>query len=306
VKTVCVPIFALTVSLFSVRAFAQGQGPQTANPSLPKSVRVVEAATPLRAGPGVTYPIVVTEAAGTVLEVTGRDGDWYRITLSADMVVDPSAPRTVYVLARLVSPVMGSTTTPQGIPPSQPPSPPQPPAVVTQRNQEPPMTPVATEPLQAMPLSRAVTSDGSLGWCVFDDGGSANPACVTASGVWWLKPWVGPVFESTYVHLTRSNGFPISVGLLVTDAGVRFGVNMGAHARLVYEIVVGSGWARTEGVNEFGLALKPALGVEIDLSKTHAAAIRPQLESVNVRVAGLWVHDEAFSVDIVWRSFRVR
>jgi hypothetical protein len=123
VKTVCDPIAASILCLFSVQALAQGQGPPTANPSLPKPVRVLEAATPLRTGPGVTYPIVITEAAGTVLELTGRDGDWYRITLSPDMVADPNAPRTVYVLARLVSPAMGSITTPQGIPPWQPPPP---------------------------------------------------------------------------------------------------------------------------------------------------------------------------------------
>jgi hypothetical protein len=126
VKTVCGTIFAIALCLFSVRALAQGQRTQTADSSLPKSVRVLDAATPLRTGPGVTYPIVVTEAAGAVLEVTGRDGDWYRITLSPDMVSDPNAPRTVYVLARLVSTVMGSINTPQGIPTSQPPPPPQP------------------------------------------------------------------------------------------------------------------------------------------------------------------------------------
>jgi hypothetical protein len=121
VRAVCVPVVAIVLCLSSVEALAQGQGPQTANASLPKSVRVVEAATPLRTGPGVTYPIVVTEAAGTVLAVTGRDGDWYRITLSPDMVVDLNAPRTVYVLARLVSSVIGSIPNPQGIPTSQPP-----------------------------------------------------------------------------------------------------------------------------------------------------------------------------------------
>jgi uncharacterized protein YgiM (DUF1202 family) len=101
-------------------ALVQGSGTQNLSPALPKSVRVVEAATPLRTGPGVTYPIVVTEGAGTVLEVTGRDGDWYRITLSPDLVADPKAPRTVYVLARLVSSVMGSIASPQGIPTFEP------------------------------------------------------------------------------------------------------------------------------------------------------------------------------------------
>jgi hypothetical protein len=83
-------------------ALAQGPRTPAASDTLPKSVRVTEASTPLRTGPGVTYPIVITEAAGAVLEVTGRDGDWYRIALSPDMVADPNAPRTVYVLARLV------------------------------------------------------------------------------------------------------------------------------------------------------------------------------------------------------------
>ena len=110
---------ALSLAAVASPAFAQGSQTPATTPAPPKSVRVVDAATPLRTGPGVTYPIVVTEAAGTVLEVTGRDGDWYRITLSADMVADPNAPRTVYVLARLVSSVMGSITNPQGIPTSQ-------------------------------------------------------------------------------------------------------------------------------------------------------------------------------------------
>jgi len=108
---------ALSFSAVASPAFAQGSQAQATAPALPKSVRVVDAATPLRTGPGVTYPIVVTEAAGTVLEVTGRDGDWYRITLGPDMVADPNAPRTVYVLARLVSSAMGSIT-PQGVPTS--------------------------------------------------------------------------------------------------------------------------------------------------------------------------------------------
>jgi hypothetical protein len=110
---------ALSLGAVASPAFAQGSQTQATTPALPKSVRVVEAATPLRTGPGVTYPIVVTEAAGTVLEVTGQDGDWYRITLSADMVADANAPRTVYVLARLVSSAMGSIPSPQGVPTSQ-------------------------------------------------------------------------------------------------------------------------------------------------------------------------------------------
>ena len=61
---------------------------------------------------------MVTEPDGAVLEVTGRDGDWYRIALSPDMVADPAAPRTVYVLARLVSSAMGSSSSPQGVPAS--------------------------------------------------------------------------------------------------------------------------------------------------------------------------------------------
>jgi hypothetical protein len=117
---------AVSLAVSVPPAFAQGSRPQATTAGLPKSVRVVEAATPLRTGPGVTYPIVVTEAAGTVLEVTGRDGDWYRITLRPDMVVDPNAPRTVYVLARLVSSTMGSIPNPQGIPTSQTPQPPPP------------------------------------------------------------------------------------------------------------------------------------------------------------------------------------
>jgi hypothetical protein len=111
---------AVSLAVSVTPALAQAWRPQAANEALPKSVRVVEAATPLRTGPGVTYPIVVTEVVGTVLEVTGRAGDWYRITLSPDMVADQNAPRTVYVLARLVSSVMGSIPTPQGIPTEEP------------------------------------------------------------------------------------------------------------------------------------------------------------------------------------------
>jgi|SRR5579864_2857079 len=102
-------------------AVAQGFRTQATSDVLPKSIRVIEAATPLRTGPGLAYPIVVTEAAGTILEVTGRDGDWYRITLSPDIVADPNAPRTGYVLSRLVSSVMVSVPNPQGIPSPQPP-----------------------------------------------------------------------------------------------------------------------------------------------------------------------------------------
>ena len=133
-------------------AFAQGSRPQATNEALPKSVRVVDAATPLRTGPGVTYPIVVTEAAGTVLEVTGRDGDWYRITLSPDVVADSNAPRTGYVLARLVSSATRSTTTPQGIPTSQPPEPPQ-----TQARVVDAATPLRTGPGVTYPI--VVTED---------------------------------------------------------------------------------------------------------------------------------------------------
>ena len=109
---------ALSLSAVASPAFAQASQAQAAAPAVPKSVRVVDTATPLRTGPGITYPIVVTAAAGTVLEVTGRDGDWYRITLGPDMVADLNAPRTVYVLARLVSSAMGSITSPQGVPTS--------------------------------------------------------------------------------------------------------------------------------------------------------------------------------------------
>src|SRR5579863_4823693 len=86
---------ALSLAVSVPPAFAQGSRPQATSEALPKSVRVVEAATPLRTGPGVTYPIVVTEDAGTVLEATGREDDWYRITLSPGMVADSNAPRTV-------------------------------------------------------------------------------------------------------------------------------------------------------------------------------------------------------------------
>ena len=280
-------LIGLALVLGPRSALGQTSQAQGTAEALPGTVRALGSGTPLRSGPGVNSPIVITVAAGTLLDVTGRDGDWYRITLAPDMVADPTTPRTVYVLARLVEPVKGS----QG-------------SIAA----PPPQTPAATvarpETLRAQPARAAVTGDGSIGWCVLDDGGSANPACVTGSGVWWGKSWAGFVFESTYDHLTRSSGVPVSVGLLVTDAGVRFGVNMGPHARLVYGIVAGSAWFRVEGVNSFDLAFKPALGVEIDLSNTHAVAIRPQVESINVRFDGLWAHDVAFSVDIVWRSFR--
>ena len=291
-------VLVVILSLAPSSAFGQNSGSSTAAP-LPSVVRVLARATPLRTGPSVTNPTALTVDEGTLLDVVGKEGDWYRISLSADIAPNPTTPRTVYVLARLVEPVRGAQASVATAAPAQTS------AAASQRSDQPPTAPVTTEHQRATPSSRAlVSSDASLGWCVFDDGGSANPACVTASGVWWGKSWVGAVFESTYVHLTRSNGFPISAGLLVSDAGVRFGANMGPHARLVYEIVVGSGWGRTEGINEFGLAFKPALGVEIDLSKTHAVAVRPQFETVSLRLGGLWFHDEAFSVDVVWRSFR--
>src|SRR5580693_4152451 len=110
---------AVSLAVSVSTGIAQGVRPQATSEALPKTVRVVEAATPLRTGPGVTYPIVVTEAAGAVLDVTGRDGDWYRITLRPDVVADPNAPRTVYILARLVSSVTGPSPTPPGIPTPQ-------------------------------------------------------------------------------------------------------------------------------------------------------------------------------------------
>jgi uncharacterized protein YgiM (DUF1202 family) len=143
---------AVSLAVSVPPAFAQGSRPQATNAAVPKSVRVVDAATPLRTGPGVTYPIVVTEAAGTVLDVTGREGDWYRITLSPDMVADSNAPRTGYVLARLVASAMGSTTTPQGIPTSQPPRPPQ-----TQSRVVDAATPLRTGPGVTYPI--VVTED---------------------------------------------------------------------------------------------------------------------------------------------------
>jgi uncharacterized protein YraI len=136
---------AVSLAVSVTPALAQAWRPQAANEALPKSVRVVEAATPLRTGPGVTYPIVVTEAAGAVLEVTGRDGDWYRITLSRDTVANANAPRTVYVLARLVSSLIGSAATPQGSPTSQ--QPPQPQSRVVEA-----ATPLRTGPGVTYPI----------------------------------------------------------------------------------------------------------------------------------------------------------
>jgi uncharacterized protein YraI len=143
---------AVSLAVSVPSAFAQGLRPQATNTAVPKSVRVVDAATPLRTGPGVTYPIVVTEDAGTVLEVTGREGDWYRITVSPDMIADSNAPRTGYVLARLVSSVLGSIPTPQGIPTSQAPQPPQAQARVVNA-----ATPLRTGPGVTYPI--VVTED---------------------------------------------------------------------------------------------------------------------------------------------------
>jgi hypothetical protein len=71
---------------------------------------------------------VLTVAAGTLLDVTGRDGDWYRISLSADTAPDAKSPRTVYVLARLVEPTKTDSAT-------------SPPVAPAQRTQEPAPTP---------------------------------------------------------------------------------------------------------------------------------------------------------------------
>src|SRR6185437_7791206 len=112
------------------------------------------------------------------LDVVGREGDWYRISLSADIAPNPNTPRTVYVLARLVEPVKGAQALVATAAPPQTSA-----AAASQRCDQPPTAPVTTEHQQATSSRAMVASDGSLGWCVLDDGGSPNPACITASGV---------------------------------------------------------------------------------------------------------------------------
>lgn len=98
-------VLALTsvsvIVLLSPSLRGQGSATATSAPSIGK-VRVLEPNTPLRSGPGAATQSVVLVAADTVLEVVGRDGEWYQVSLPADMAPKVKSPRTAYVLARLV------------------------------------------------------------------------------------------------------------------------------------------------------------------------------------------------------------
>jgi hypothetical protein len=112
-------LVGLTLVAGTGSVLAQASGAQATTAALPSAVRVLAPSTPLRSGPGVDNPTVFSVAAGTLLDVTGRDGDWYRIALSPDIGLDANIPRTVYVLVRLVEPAKAESARPPSGAPAQ-------------------------------------------------------------------------------------------------------------------------------------------------------------------------------------------
>jgi len=104
--------------------------------ALPAFVEVAVSVANLRQGPSLQSPIVARLPKGTVLEVLGREGDWYRVRLT-----DPVRGRVEgYIARRLVTPVGSAPPTPST---EQPPKEPTPP---TEQPPKPPKKPTPPPP----------------------------------------------------------------------------------------------------------------------------------------------------------------
>ncbi len=287
----------LSVCLVASSAFAQTKPAPQQAPMLPKTVTVNGGNTPLRSGPGITNPPVVTVGTGTVLEVVGRDGDWYRVVVSADMVSDPNAPKTAFVLARLVTPVPGGgTVIAQPIVASQPAVTAAPPAPQTEqrRVEPPPPPPTPTSSMgnsQGAPRASTRMSSGdapapatimrrgdfSVGYMFLHDSPVNVPAGFVLNDAWRLGSAPADfVAEFSLAHTTE-------IGLGATyrtfavgfrgDTSSRYGQRVSAQ----YGVVTGwlTGTLSQVGSGT-GFLVKPTFGAEISLAKN--ISLRPQFD----------------------------
>lgn len=111
---------------------------------LPTFVEVTASMANLRQGPSLESPVVAQLPKGTVLEVLGQEGDWYRVRWT-----DPVKGQVEgYIARRLVTPVTGPT--PRPTPPTE--RPPGPPKKPSSPSPPPAVPPPVARPQRAAPF----------------------------------------------------------------------------------------------------------------------------------------------------------
>ena len=250
---------------------------------------MLTAGTPLRTGPGTNYPLAAAVNEGTILEVTGLQDGWYRVTVTPDLVADSNGPRVAYVLSRLVAAV--NTTD----------------AVGTSVSGGQGQRTVVGAPIQARSdeLIPVQSSDGSVGWCTlhylhFGGSGVTTDACVAGSASAHIHGPVDFALEASYVHA-------LDLNMVVGMAGIRVGGPPGEHpVRAFGEFVAGPLYSHVSevgsGASFYGFALQPGIGVDVHVSPT--LSLRPTFGVFIQHVDGVWAHAVTFSLSVAWRSVR--
>jgi len=98
-RTSCFLALGLLLAPGASPSYAQAAAAQV------NTVRVVAKQAQIRLQPNARSPLIGQAVSGTLLQVVSREGDWYRVVVTPQVRLVPTAPASGFVEARLVQPL---------------------------------------------------------------------------------------------------------------------------------------------------------------------------------------------------------